>query len=120
VSDRPAPSLAPIDIEADLELSVDGAAATVVSSGDSAVVTFESVRDALRAARARPDGSAAGLDEVLGAADLTVDVRVRDTTVAVAGPDARPGALSGLLGVAPAEVRPGGALRAAAGDLLGG
>ena len=119
MSDRPATPVAPVDVKADLELSVDGATATLESSGDRAVVTFGSVRDALRVARARPDDAVDGLHAVLGATDLTVEVRVRDRVVAVAGPDARPGPLSMLLEVAPAEVRAGAALRAAVGDLLG-
>jgi hypothetical protein len=119
VSESPLPALAPLEVEADLDLTVEGAPATVRSSGDHAVVTFESARGALRAARARPDGSASGIATLLSAAEVTVEVRVRSATVAVLGPGASPGTLSGLLGAAPAQVYAVRALRAAVGDLFG-
>jgi hypothetical protein len=113
VSDREsATPVAPLSVEADLALSIDGGEATVESAGRRLVVRFESVPDAMRAFRGRPGGPEDGLPELLRATDLTAEVRVRDRIVAVVGPDARPGTLSRLLGVAPVEVRAGGLLGA--------
>lgn len=103
--------VAPLAVEADLSLAIDGGEARVESTGQRLLVRFASVPDAMRALRGRPtDGE--GLAALLTATDLTVEVRVRDRTVAIAGADARPGRLSVLLGASPIEVRTGGLLGA--------
>jgi hypothetical protein len=107
-----APPVAPLSVEADLAVSIDGGEATVESAGRRVVVRFESVPDAMRALRGRPRDAEGELVTLLDATDLAVEVRIHDRIVAVAGPEARPGALARLLGVAPIEVRAGGLLGA--------
>jgi hypothetical protein len=102
----------------DLTLAVDGVELDVRSTGDRLFVEVPTVRGALRVARNLPsDGDARGPAALLTATDLTTEVRVRGRTVAVVGADARPGRLSRELGVAPAEVRIGGALGAGVSGL---
>jgi hypothetical protein len=104
-------TLAPLSVESDLSVAINGGQAEVESTGRRLLVRFRSLPDAMRAARGKPS-DAGSLQALLVATDLTVEVRARDHTVAVAGADARPGAVSRLLGVAPVEVRISGALGA--------
>ncbi|MFC4356405.1 peptide ABC transporter ATP-binding protein [Halobium salinum] len=98
----------PLDVHADLDVTVAGADLRVRADGDLVVVTAPSVRAAfalLRAGRALPlafESVAGGLD----AADVTVLVRARGRTLATLGVGATPGVLSRALGVAPAELDP--------------
>jgi hypothetical protein len=105
-------ALAPLSVETDLSLTVNGAEAAVRSTGERLFVEFESASDAFQALRGLPDGGAGAdqLTALLRTTDLTAEVRVRDRTIAVLGSDARAGPLSRRLGVAPAEVRLGGVL----------
>ncbi len=113
MTDRPDPrAIDPLSIETDLTIGLDGIEADVDSTGERLLVQFRSVPDALQALRQAPDGEQDRLAALLTAMDLTAELRVRNRIVAVAGADARPNALSGLVGVDPIEVRIGGALGA--------
>jgi hypothetical protein len=105
-----------VDVEADLTLSVDGAAVTVRGYGDRVVVEAPSL-SALRSVgdvlRDLPAGGRGAVADVVGRADVAVDVRVRGASVARLGPGARAGALSRLAGVDPARVSVGGVVLAA-------
>jgi hypothetical protein len=101
---------APLSIATDLTLTIDGTEATVRSTGERLFVEFPSLYAALRALRGLPGRDGNGLASLLRTTDLTVEVRVRDRTVAVIGAEARPGVVSHRLGVDPIEVRLGGAL----------
>jgi hypothetical protein len=111
---------APLSVATDLTLTVDGVELTVESTGERLFAEVESLADAVRVARALggvPDGPADRLATLLRTTDLTLEVRVRDRTVAVVGADARPGAFSRGLGVDPVEVRLGGVLGAVGREL---
>ena len=100
----------------DLTLTVDGVEMAVTSTGDRVFLDVRSVGEALRVAQSLPaDSDVTGPTRLLRAGDLTTEVRVRGRTVVVLGTEARPGALSRQLGVAPAEIRPTAVL-GAAGD----
>jgi hypothetical protein len=103
--------VAPLTVQADLSLAIDGGEASIESTGRRVLVQFGSVPDAVRALRNRPADSD-GLSALLTTTDLTVEVRVRDRIVAVVGADATPGPLSRVLGASPVEVRAGGTLGA--------
>ncbi|RLM59522.1 hypothetical protein DVK02_01915 [Halobellus sp. Atlit-31R] len=103
---------APISVDADLTVEVAGTQAEVRSIGERVFVMFPSLLGAVRAFRELPDGSESRLDELLSRADLTVEFRVRDRTVAVAGVGARPGILSDRLGVETIEIRVAGVVGA--------
>jgi hypothetical protein len=111
---------APLSITTDLTVTINGAEAAVESTGERLFVSFGSLPDALRALRGQPDGTEGPLATLLETTDLTAEVRVRDRTVAVAGVSARPGVLSRQLGVAPIEVRLGGALGAVGAEISAG
>jgi len=110
VSDETTP-VAPVSVEADLDVSVDGVEIDLESTGDRLLASVATVRDALAVARHHADDSERA-HAVLTAAALTVEVRVRGRIVAVVGADARPNALSRLLSVDPVEVRPAGVVGA--------
>jgi hypothetical protein len=104
---------APLSVATDLTLTVDGVELAVESTGERLFAEVASLADAVRIARALggvPDDSARRLSTLLATTDLTLELRVRDRTVAVVGADARPGSLSRGLGVDPVEVRLGGVL----------
>ena len=103
---------APLSVATDLTLTVNGAQAAVRSTGERLFVEFSSLSDALRALGGVPGGEADRLTDLLRTTDLTVEVRVRDRTVAVAGTEAHPGTVSRRLGVDPIEARLGGVLGA--------
>ena len=107
-----APPTAPLSVATDLTLTVDGVELTVESTGERLFAEVSSLADAVRVVRSLggvPDSGAARLSTLLTTTDLTLELRVRDRTVAVVGTDARPGPLSHGLGVDPVEVRLGGA-----------
>jgi hypothetical protein len=103
-----------LDVDADLTLSVDGAAVSIRGYGDLIVVAAPSLATVRRLAR----GSDPVVDDLrllghLRDAHVTLDVRVGGRSVARAGPDVDPGPLSRALDLAPARLSPGGLLLAA-------
>ncbi|MFC6836392.1 hypothetical protein [Halomarina ordinaria] len=98
----------PVDVAADLSLTIDGQPITVESYTDTVVVDLPSVRAAYALARSgwsRLDRTLAVLTDL----DLTVLVCIDGTAVARLGADAHPGAVERL---APVELLPAGVLRA--------
>jgi hypothetical protein len=112
VNDHSDAARAPLTVATDLTVRINGAEASVESTGERLLIQFRSVPDAVRATRNQPAGIATTLTALLRTTDLTVEARVRDRIVAVAGADARPGVVSQLLEVDPVEVRIGGVLGA--------
>jgi hypothetical protein len=111
---------APLSVATDLTLTVNGAEATVESTGERLLVSFGSLPDGVRALRGQPLDATGPLLTLLGTTDLTAEIRVRDRTVAAAGVGAHPGALSRQLGIAPLEVRLGGAMSAVGAEISAG
>jgi hypothetical protein len=111
---------APFSVATDLTLTVNGAEATVESTGERLFVSFASLPDGIRALRGQPRDAVGPLSTLLETTELTVEIRVRDRTVAVAGAVARPGVLSRQLGIAPLEVRLGGGVSAVGAELSAG
>lgn len=116
MTDTPAPR-APLAVEANLEVTVDGTRADVRSTGDRLFVEFPSLGGAIRAARNVPQTRITEGAALLGATGLTVEVRSRDRTIVAMGADAPAGPLSQWLGTAPAQVRVGGLLGAVGQEL---
>lgn len=108
---------APLAVTADLTLEAEGTTAEIRSAGDHLFVEIGSIADAIRLFRRSPTGIEDRLRPVLGRTALTVEIRVRGRTVAVSGADSRPGVLSRRAGVAPDELRVGGALSAVGAEV---
>jgi hypothetical protein len=119
VTETPAPR-APLAVETDLELAIDGVRADVRSTGDRLFVEFPSLPAVARALRASPRGEATGIASLLALTDLTVEVRSRGRTIAAIGADAPAGPLSRWLGAAPAQVRPAGLVAAVGQEVAAG
>lgn len=98
---------APIDVNADLTLTVDSEPITIESYTDTVLVDFPSVRALVRVARTER-GRLPSVKRLLADTDLTVVVLVDGTAVGTLGARARPQS-SGL----PVEVDVVGTLRAA-------
>ena len=96
---------APLSVATDLTLSVDGAQATVQSTGERLFVEVPSVVSAVELLEGLPATELRRLHEVLTTTGLALEVRVHQRTVAVLGTGARPGTLSRQLGVFPLELR---------------
>lgn len=97
--------VAPLSVEADLSVVIDGGEAKIESTGQRLVVRFPTLTDAMRAFRSRRPAAGTELSTLLTVTDLSVEIRARDRIVAVAGVDARPGLLSRLLDLESIEVR---------------
>lgn len=108
---------APLSVDTDLTLTVNGVEARIESTGERLLVQFSSLPDLLRAVREKPPGLESALGSLLTTTDLTVEVRSRDHIVAVAGADAHPGVVSRLLDVDPVEGRLSGALGAVGAEI---
>ncbi|MFD1512032.1 hypothetical protein [Halomarina rubra] len=98
---------APIDVEADLTLTIDGQPIAIESYTDTVLVDFPSVRALVAVARTER-GRLPSLERLLSEADLTVVVLVDGTAVGTLGARARPQSRR-----LPVEVDAGGTLRAA-------
>ncbi|WP_254537387.1 hypothetical protein [Halomarina litorea] len=98
----------PVDVEADLTLTIDSQPINIESYTDTVLVDLPSVR--VGVALVRTEGARlAELDRVLRDLDVTVVIQVDGTPVARLGADARPQ----FADLAPVEVVTSGALRAA-------
>jgi len=106
----------PLDVDADLTLTVDDETVTIRGYGDLVVVTAPS----LSVVRTLAGTAAPPLDVRLLAhlddADVRLDVRVRGRSVARIGSGIDAGPLSRALGVAPARVSLGGLLLTTLGE----
>ena len=102
-----------LDVDADLTLTVDGAAVSIRGYGDLVVVSGPSLSVLRTLARTGAPPLDAHLLDHLQDADVTLDVRVRGRSVARIGPGIDPGPLSRALGASPARVSLGGLLLAA-------
>jgi hypothetical protein len=119
VTENPAPR-APLAVETDLELTIDGTRADVRSTGDRLFVEFPSLRAVARASRTAPPKRFETIADLLAVTGLTVEVRSRDRTVAAIGTHAPAGPLSRWLGTAPAHVRPAGLVAAVGQEVTAG
>lgn len=111
MSKTPAPR-APLTVETDLELTIDGARAAVHSTGDRLFVEFPTLSAATTALQSLPREGTTEFAALLAETDLTLEVRSRGRTILVMSPDAPPGPLSRWLGAAPGQVRAAGLLAA--------
>lgn len=102
----------PVEIETDLDLSIDGIPIGVESTGARLLISIPSLAAAVRIYRRIPWTASEIPAELLEAEQLTVEVRVRGRTVAVAGAEARTGQLEKALEMAHIELRLGGLLGA--------
>ncbi|WP_224336682.1 peptide ABC transporter ATP-binding protein [Haloprofundus halobius] len=98
----------PLDVTAELTLTVEGEQLRVVGFGELVVVDTPSLDAALALLRGTGRLPTEQFGEDVRAADVTVDVRVDGVSVARLGPGIRPGYLSRALGVAPARLSLGG------------
>ncbi|WP_435066803.1 hypothetical protein [Haloplanus sp. C73] len=94
----------PLDVDADLTLTVDGAAVSIRGYGDLVVVDAPS----LAAVRALKRGRTTAVLDPLLRADVRLDVRVRGRSVARATPGRDAGPVARALGVDPLSVAFGG------------
>lgn len=119
MTETPAPR-APLSVETDLELTINGARADVRSTGDQLFVEFPSLRVTAHALRGAPPRRVTEITTLLAATDLTVEVRSRGRTVVAIGADAPAGLVSQLLGTAPAQVRVAGLVAAVGQEFAAG
>lgn len=113
-------SRAPITVETDLELTIDGARADVRSTGDRLFVEFPSLTAAARGLRGVPRARTGEVAALLATTGLTVEIRSRGRTVLAIGADAPAGALSRWAGTAPAQVRASGLAGAVGREIAAG
>ncbi|QCJ48056.1 MULTISPECIES: hypothetical protein [Haloprofundus] len=99
----------PLDVTAELTLTVEDEDVRVVGYGELVVVDAPSLAGALALLRGTGRLPTERFGENVRAADVTVDVRVDGVSVARLGPGIRPDALSRRVGVAPARLSLGGA-----------
>ena len=109
----------PLDVFADLSLLANGEGVQVSAEGDTIVVDLPSLRAGsvllglVPAQGSQRAAYAEQIQDALRMADLTAEMRVQGDTVVRLGAKARPGAVSRLLQLGPAEVRPATALSGA-------
>lgn len=101
-----------LTVEADLTVSINGAEVVVTSTGQRILVQFDSLPDAVRAFRDRPVGWQRFLTGLDSPGDITVEFRIQDRIVAVAGTESQPGLVSRLADLGHLEVRISGLLGA--------
>ena len=106
MADRPAPSLPPLQIEADLDLEIDGERVRVGSDGQRLLVDLPSVRAArgLVGPLGQNEGAVAFVHAALTEADVTAEVRLGGETLARLGAGTRPSRLAKYLGLEGAEL----------------
>ncbi len=110
----------PFDIEADLDLVVDGEAVTVRGTGDTIVIELSSLHAGQHLMNTAPLRGRTRRERLtrasrlLRTAGLTAEVRLQGETLARVGADARPGGVMRLLDLPDVEVRARSTVREAA------
>ena len=94
----------PLDVEANLAVTVDGVRLAVASVDGRVRVQVPSVAAAASLLSSEGDRLPA-LARLAASAGVTAEVRIGDAIVAVGGTDADPGRVSRLLSLGPVEVR---------------
>lgn len=102
---------APLNVMADLALSVDGEDVQIVADGDVIAIELADVRAVRKLLRVAPMGRSRAerlqqLHNALAAAGLTTEVRLYEEVIARLGKEAQPGGTSRLLRLGRLEVRP--------------
>jgi len=95
-----------VSITANLSVTVDNINLAISTVGDRIRVQVPSVRAGFRLLR-REHERLPALSRTLSEADLTAEIRIGSSVIAVAGTDAAPGTLSQLLSLEPVEIRLG-------------
>jgi len=101
----------PLEVLADLQLSIDGEQIDIRGNGKTIVVDLPSLEAGQKLVTTGPlaigdrQRSMERVNEALSIAGLTVDVRLRGDTLARVGAGARPGGLSRLLRLGSIEIR---------------
>lgn len=113
MADRPAPSLPPLTIEADLDLEVDGERVRVGSDGQRLTVDLPSLRAArgLVGPLGQNEGAVAFVHAALAEGGVTAEVRMGGETLARLGAGTRPSRVARYLGLEGAELHARQALR---------
>lgn len=112
----------PLEVFADLQLTVDGEHIAVQADGDRMVVDLATLESGRRLLASYPFSAGRSpeptnrLHEALEIAGVTLEVRLRGETIVRMGEGARPGRLGRLLNLEGIELRPARSLRAAARD----
>lgn len=102
----------PIDVLADLRLSVDGEDINIRGEGDHLIVDLPSLRAGRRLVTTGPfalgnrERKIRSIHETLTLADISAEVRLQGDQIARFGAGAQPGAVSRFLNLGPVEVRP--------------
>jgi len=110
----------PLEVLADLQLTVDGEDIAIRGNGDRVVIDLPSLRAGRRLLSAGPlalgghQRRTEQLHDGLSQVGVGVEVRLRGEPVAQMGAGAQPGALARLLNLGAVEVHPTRPLRAAA------
>lgn len=103
----------PLNVFADLQLTIDGESLSINGDGDRLVVDVPRLRTARRLLTTGPlavgdtERNAERVAEALRLAGITLEVRVQGDTVARIGADASPNAIGALLDAGPVEVNAG-------------
>lgn len=93
-----------LDVTANLSVTVDGTDLAISTVEDRIRVQVPSVQAGFRLLRRERERLPA-LSRGLSEAELTAEIRVGSSVIAVAGTDAKPGKLSRLFSLGPVEVR---------------
>jgi len=102
----------PLEVLADLRLTVDGEAIDVRGEGHHLVVDLPSLRAGRRLVTSGPfvlgnrEEALTRLHEALDVGGVSAEIRLQGTRVARMGAGARPGMLSRVLSLGPVEVQP--------------
>ena len=95
----------PLEVTANLSVTVDGVDLAVHADGDRVRVQVPSVWAGARVLQAALDSGGDGLAAALEATGLTAEIRVGSAVIAVAGAGVTPGRLARLLPVGSVKVR---------------
>lgn len=116
MSNPPGPR-APLRVETDLDLRIDGNQANVGSNGDRVFIDFGSLSAAKNVQSSLQPEFMPELFDLLTATDLTLELRSRGKTIMTIGSNATAGPISEGFGVAPAKIHIAGLIGSVTRDI---